>query len=149
MDKEIFKLLTMFVLFGLCFSIPVMIFWFDHRTRTKALDVLRVYAERGEEPPASVLESVTKVSRWGDYTPRPLPGERRPTTRGRHLAHAAGNVVLAAGLSWLAWWLFSLSGKTSAGIIVAILAALFFAAGLAARLVGAYYASSDCPRNVG
>jgi len=139
MDREIFKLLTLIVVFGLCTSIPVWIFWLDHRNRTRALDVLRMYAERGEEPPASVLQAVARVSTWGDYTPAPHK-EMRPPTRGGHLAHAAANTVFAIGLSWLAWWLFSSSGKASAGIIVSILAALFFAAAAAARLVGAYYA---------
>ena len=132
---EVFVLL---LVFGTAITIPVSISWFDHRTRTRALDVLRVYAERGEEPPASVVQALTGLSGWAS---KPKPGERRPATRGRHLAHAAGNTVLAAGLGALAWWRLSATGEASTGIIVAMLAALFFAAGLAARLVGAYYAT--------
>ena len=45
-------------------TIPVLISWFDHRTRTRALEVLRVYAERGEEPPVSVTQALTWVSGW-------------------------------------------------------------------------------------
>jgi hypothetical protein len=62
------------------------------------------------------------------------------TTRGKHLAHVAANVVIAAGLAWLVWWRVSAYGEKGAGIIVGVLAALFFAGGAAARLVYAYYA---------
>ena len=64
----------------------------------------------------------------------------RPRTRGGFLAHAAANAVFAAGLSGLAWWRISASGEPGRGDIVAILAALFFAASVAAQLVGALYA---------
>jgi hypothetical protein len=34
--------------------IVVGIAWFQHRSRSKALDLLRGYAEKGEEPPAAL-----------------------------------------------------------------------------------------------
>jgi hypothetical protein len=137
MASDSLKFIALILVFGTGFAIPVSISWFEHRTRTKALDVLRVYAERGEEPPASVTGALTAVSGWarkpeGTATERP--------TRGTHLAHAAANTVFAAGLPGLAWWRFSTSGKADAWVIVITLAALFFAASAAARLVGAYYA---------
>jgi len=70
------------------------------------------------------------------------PAPRTPPTRGGHLAHAAANAVLAAGLAGLAWWRISAFGESGGGVGIALLAALFFAAGLAARLVGAYYAAA-------
>src|SRR4051812_38553411 len=137
MDSENVRLLfVLVVVFGTAITIPVSMFWLDHRTRTRALDLLRTYAERGEEPPASIVQAVTGVSGWARP---PQPGEKRPATRGHHLAHAAGNTVFTIGLAGLAWWRFSVFGAATPWLIPSILGALFFAAGLAARLVGAYY----------
>ena len=141
MTEHITGMFALILIFGTGITIPVSIAWFDHRTRTRALDVLRVYAERGEEPPASVLQAVTAVSGWPRQAVPSGPGVApKRSTRGRALAHAAANTVFAGGLSWLAWWRFSATGEAGPGVIVAILAALFFAAALAAQLVGAYYA---------
>jgi hypothetical protein len=135
---------ALILIFGTGISIPVLIFWFDHRTRTKALDVLRVYAERGEEPPASVTQALTWVSGWPRKGPDPTDYTRdrlgRPRTRGGFLAHAAANAVFAAGFSGIAWWRYSELGETSPGVVVATLVALFFAASVAAQLVGASHA---------
>jgi len=136
MDSEGVKVLALVLVFGSGIAIPVSIAWFDHRTRTRALDVLRVYAERGEDAPASVLQALTAVSGWAHKA----PGERRPQTRGGHLAHAAGSTGLAVGLAGLAWWRFSMSGEASPLVIILSLVAIFFAASVAPRLVFAYYA---------
>lgn len=140
MDSENVKLLIVLIgVFGTAVTIPVSLFWLDHRTRTRALDLLRIYAERGEEPPAPVLQSVAGVSGWG----RPSqPGDTSRPTRGNHFAHAAANSIFTAGLAALAWWRFSMSGELSGWVLALSLGALFFAASLAARLVGAYYAPS-------
>jgi hypothetical protein len=130
-------ILALILVFGTGITIPVSISWFDHRTRTRALDVLRVYAERGEEPPPSVVQALTAVSGWA-Y--RPQPGEKRSRTRGGWLAHVAANAVFVVGLSALAWWRYSTTGEAGPGVIVALLAALFFAASLAAQSVYAYHA---------
>ena len=132
------------IVLGLVFSagavITVSILWLVFRGRMKALDVLRAYAERGEEPPASVLEALANVSgRTQPATAVPA----KPQTRGGHLAHAATNGVLAAGLAGLAWWRISAFGDTSAGVGIALLVAVFFTAGLATRLVRAYYAPAS------
>jgi hypothetical protein len=130
------------LIFGTGIAVAVSIAWFDHRTRTRALDVLRVYAERGEEPPPSVTQALTWVSGWPRAVDVSDTRDRlgRPRTRGGFLAHAAANTIFAAGFAGLAWWLVSASGEASTGVIIAILVALFFAASVAAQLVGAYYA---------
>jgi hypothetical protein len=115
--------------------ITVSILWLEYRRRSRALDVLRAYAERGEEPPASVIEALANAA---GRTPAPAP--RTPPTRGNHLARAAANAVLALGLAGLASWRIVAFGDTSGGVGLILLAALFFTACLAARLVGAYYA---------
>jgi hypothetical protein len=114
--------------------IAVSIAWMEYRKRTRALDVLRIYAERGEEPPASVIQTLTNVS----GTPQVRP--RTPPTRGGHLSHAAPNAIIAVGLAGLAWGRLSAFGETGAAVVVPSLVALFFAGSRAARLVGAYYA---------
>ena len=137
-SKTIGQIIVVCLIFGGGISIPLLIAWFEHRTRARGLDTLRIYAERGEEPPASVIEAVKTVTNvWGrPAQTRPLT----PQTRGNHLAHAAACTVIAAGLAGLVWWRVSAYGEKGAGIIIGILVALFFAGSLAARLVYAYYA---------
>jgi hypothetical protein len=135
---NILKLLVLLIIFGTGCAIPVSIAWLEHRTRTKGLDTLRIYADRGEEPPASVLEAVTNVTNV--YGRPPHSGPARPQTRENHLAHAAASTVIAAGLAGLVWWRVSAYGEKGTWIIIGILAALFFAGSVAARLVYAYYA---------
>ena len=89
--------------------------------------------ERGEDPPAPVVQALTAVSG------RP-PAPHAPTPRSWHLAHVAANTVFTAGLGGFAWWRFTETGDAGTLVIICIFAALFFAAATAARLVGAYYA---------
>jgi hypothetical protein len=121
------------VIFGSAIVIVVSIAWLDYRKHTKVLDVLRIYAARGEEPPEAVIHALTAVSG------RPA-APRAPTPRSWHLAHVAANLVFTAGLGGFAWWRFVETGEAGTLVIVCIFAALFFAASMAARLVGAYYA---------
>lgn len=121
------------VIFGSAIVIVVSIAWFDYRKHTKVLDVLRIYAERREEPPATVVQALTAVSG------KP-PAPSAPTPRSWHLAHVAANAVFTAGLGAFAWWRYLDTGAAGTLVVVCIFAALFFAASTAARLVGAYYA---------
>jgi hypothetical protein len=129
------------LVFGTGIAIALGIAWFDHRTRTKAIDVLRVYAERGEEPPSSVIQALTSVSGFPKAPPPPDNQDRlgRPRTRGSFLAHAAADAVFAAGLSGFAWWRYTDLGEASTGVMISIFVGLYFAASTTARLVGAYY----------
>ena len=129
------------LVFGTGIAIAVGIAWFDHRTRTRALDVLRVYAERGEEPPSSVIQALTSVSGF-PKAPPPADNEDRlgrPRTRGSFLAHAAADAVFAAGFFGFVWWRYTDLGEASTGVMVSIFVGLYFAASMTARLVGAYY----------
>jgi hypothetical protein len=144
MVNDIVQILAPCLVFGTAITIPVSIAWFEHRTRKRGLDTLRIYAERGEEPPASVIEAVTKVTHvWGN--PQPAWGNTphppaKPQTRANHLAHAAASTVIAIGLAGLVWWRVSAYNEKGAWIVIAILVAIFFAGSVAARLVYAYYA---------
>jgi hypothetical protein len=131
---EVFPIIVLSIVFVAVVIITVSIVWMEHRKRTRVLDVLRVYAERGEEPPTSVNEALTQVSGGKPLQPA------KPTTRGTHLSHAAPNAVFTVGFAAIAWWRFTAFGETGPTVVVPILAALFFLASLTARLVGAYYA---------
>jgi hypothetical protein len=121
------------IIFGAAIVIAVSIAWLDYRKHTKVLDVLRIYAQRGEEPPAAVIQALTAVS-GKPATPS------APTPRSWHLAHVAANAVFTLGLGGFAWWRYVETGEAGRLMIVSIFAALFFVASMAARLVGAYYA---------
>jgi hypothetical protein len=141
--KNVLELAVFVIVVGMGVSIPLLWVWFDHRTRAKALDVLRAYAERGEEPPASVTQALTWVSGWPKVAP-PADDTKdrigRPRTRGSFLAHAAADAIFAAGFSWFAWWRYSDLGEASTGVFVSIFVAMYFTASMTARLVGACYA---------
>ena len=142
---DMMGLVVVILFLGTGITIAVLISWFDHRTRIRALEVLRVYAERGEEPPASVTLALTSVSGWPKATPAADDTKDRigrPRTRGGFLAHVAADMVFAAGFWSFAWWRYSDLGEASNGVIVTIFVGLYFAASTAARLVGAYYAPS-------
>jgi hypothetical protein len=142
--ENVTAFVVLILIFGTGIAIAVSIAWFDHRTRWKALEVLRVYAQRGEEPPPSVTQALTWVSGWPRKAPDPTDYTRdrlgRPVTRGGYLTHAAANAVFAAGFSGFVWWRYSDVGEASTGVMIAIFVGLFFAASVAAQLVGAYYA---------
>jgi hypothetical protein len=121
------------VIFGSAVVIVWSIAWLEFRKRTKALDVLRVYAERGEEPPASVVQALALVSGYPPPAPRPkLP------TRANHMAHLAGSIVALLGFAGIAWWRMPAEGEPGAFVIFAVMAAIFFAMATAARLVSVF-----------
>ena len=125
-------MMGLIIIFGSAVIMVASIAWFDFRKRTRALDVLRVYAERGEEPPASVVEALAFVS---SHPPAPRP---KPPTRANHMAHLAGNIVALLGSAGIAWWRMPAKGEPGALVIFAVMAAIFFAMSSAARLVSVF-----------
>lgn len=109
--------------------------WLQQRSKIKAIEVLKTYAERGEEPPAAVMDAVTRIN-WPPGMPAPQP-PRRPT-RGEHLSHVAASTVLALGGAGVAWWRATAGrGAPEPLLVIAIIVAVFFAGAAAARLVAA------------
>lgn len=115
--------------------IVLIISWFDHRTRRKGLELLRAYADRGEDPPESMVEALAAISAWGH--PKPKVSPPSDVTRNGHFRHVAGSTVIALGSAWLAWWLMPEDGAPGGMVIFAVIVAIFFAGGAAARLVAA------------
>jgi hypothetical protein len=125
--------------FALLFTAAIVIatLWMPFQAWLKSMELLKAYAARGEEPPARILEAMHRSG-------APL----RPATRGDHLTHLAGSLVLAIGLAGVAWWLSPanagpgmLGGWGPLSMILAALGAVFFAGSAAARLVAAFRAS--------
>ena len=114
--------------------------WQQQIAKIKAIDVLKTYAEKGEEPPAGVLEAVTQMSK----PPGPAPVPPRRPTRGDHLSHVAGSAVLALGAAGIAWWRAPAPhARPEALMVIALIVAVFFAAATAARLVAAHHARDE------
>ena len=118
--------------FALLFVGAIVIFtlWMPFQAKLKAIEVLKSYAERGQEPPASVLDAINQIGR-----PPPPPQPHRPT-RSEHLTHVAGSTVLSLGAAGVVWWRAH-QADPGALMVWAIVVAIFFAGAAAARLVGA------------
>lgn len=119
--------------------IPIGITWLQNRTKMRAIEVLKIYAEKGQEPPASVLDTVNRIN-WpfpsnGAAPPRPM----REQSRAEHLTHVAGSVCLAGGSAIVLWWQASElhGGQPGWLMITAIFTTIFFTGAAAARLVAA------------
>jgi hypothetical protein len=117
--------------------IPIGITWLQQRTKMRAIEVLKVYAEKGQEPPASVLETVNRIN-WPFPPGAPPPKPMREQSRAEHLSHLAGSWSLAIGSGLVIWWLaHDPHPRLEWLMITAIFTAIFFTAAGAARLVAA------------
>ena len=97
--------LAIFIPLALSVAVPgVYRTWVEYRSRTKALDVLRVYAEKGQEPPASVMAALTVAAVPKEQPAHAPPGMWPRPTREHHMAHLAGSFVCAVGAIGIAWW---------------------------------------------
>lgn len=133
--------LAIFIPLALGVAVPgVYRTWVEYRSRSKALDVLRVYAEKGQEPPASVMAALavaaaaTAPAAHASAPPGMFP---RPT-RENHMAHLAGSLVCGLGAAGIAWWRWPEDGEPGPLVIWAVVIAIFFAGSVAARLVGVF-----------
>lgn len=137
-DPEIIKTIAILVIvFTAGTIIPVTIVWVQNRTKMKAMELLKAYAEKGQEPPASVLDTVNRIN-W-PFPPGSGPPTAQRPTRADHLAHLAGSVVCAIGSACVVWWRApeQQAGHVGPLMLTAVVATIFFAGSAAARLVGA------------
>ena len=84
-----------FPVFGMCFAAFAV--WNEFSRQKKALEVLKVYAEKGTEPPESVLQVLNRASTRQRRTASGWPG-------------AAFFGVLSLGFAGMAVWTSSNSG---------------------------------------
>ena len=124
---------VLIVSFVLLMAGILLIAFLQHRMVEKkgerATEVLKIYAERGEEPPQSVIDAlVGSATAW---TPK-------PDTRGRHFSEFASCCVFAIGAGAIAWWQAPAPGHPPGALmILAIVVALIFAAGAVSHMVTA------------
>jgi hypothetical protein len=132
--------LAIFIPLALSVMIPgIYRTWVEYRERTTALDVLRVYAEKGQEPPASVTAAITAVASPGAPFTNAAPGPPFPffrPTREHHMSHLAGSLVCSLGAAAIAWWRWPADGEPGTLVMWAVVIAIFYAGSVAARLVG-------------
>lgn len=103
----------------------------------KAADILKLYAERGQEPPQSVLNALAaSMTRPAVMAPAPP----KVKTRGRYLADLARDLVIAVGAAGIAWWRAPRPGEEPGAVmILALVVALIFTATTVWHLVGALH----------
>jgi DMSO reductase anchor subunit len=105
------------------------------KANANAAEILKIYAERGAEPPQSVINALTVASK-----PAVPPAWPPPKTRGRHFADVARDVVVVAGAVGMAWWRAPRPGEApEAFMILALVVALIFAADAVWHFVAAYH----------
>jgi hypothetical protein len=97
--------------------------WNEFSRQKKALEVLKIYAEKGQEPPDSVMRVLNQAS-----SPRQRGGDR-----GNPLAGAAFFGVLSAGFAAMALWTYFNNGPQqfiTGWVIAAIALGALFASHL-------------------
>lgn len=126
--------IVLVLVFSMGAIIPIGIVGLQLRAKLKAIEVLKIYAQMGEEPPASVVEAINQVGRPPPPPPPPPPHLRR----GWHLSHFAGSASLSLG-GWgvVVWRALASDRDPDWLMIVGLVVGIFFAAAAAARLTAA------------
>jgi len=77
--------------------------WMDYRRHRDRLDLLKTYAEKGQEPPAELLQSITRNETMESWGMGPdTPGHRRHSNWPWQ-ANVVLFTVLAAGFGYATW----------------------------------------------
>jgi hypothetical protein len=109
----------------------------SHRQRMKALEILRMYAERGVEPPPGIVEPLARqIFETQNAAAPKTAAQVAAVTASVHLGQFVGSMFAAALCGGVAWWASDGRGPEwlfYAATVVAIAAA----AGGVARLVAA------------
>jgi apolipoprotein N-acyltransferase len=95
--------------------------WTSYKARMKGIDALRIYAEKGQEPPASLLEAIRPAA----------PPQPRRQTRAEAISGLAFAVVMAAGAAGFAWWASEHHGDSGLPMLAGVVAIVFAAIALA------------------
>lgn len=103
----------------------------EHRRRMHALDILKMYAEKGTEPPPVITERLAEEI---------LESEKAPSMslkrRGALMQGFIGFVYSACATYGIAWWLAATDGPLWATIAM-YCGTAFFGIGAAGMLLGA------------
>ena len=123
-----------FVIFLVCMFLAVWAEKSSTKRKEKLVQILMMYAERGEAPPQSIIDGMAILRSSATLKPP------KPETRGRHFSEFASCSVFAIGAAGIAWWRApGPSEKPEALMVLAIVVALIFAAGAVSHLVTALH----------
>ena len=131
-----------YVFFAVAISMTIGIIAFlgtlEHRRRMRALDILRMYAEQGVEPPPAVTDRLAEQIL--DPEKSPALSQKR---RGALMQGFMGLLYSGCATAGITWWLMDAGGPKWAIIFMAC-GTVFFGISAAGMLLGALvtYASN-------
>jgi hypothetical protein len=111
-----------------------------HASKMKALDILRMYAERGIEPPAMLAEHLTAPKQAQHQG-----GWKHPSGRAHHLGSFVFSLFMCGAASGVAWWWDRADKSPEWVFYAAAIAATAFAAGGLGHLIAAGFAKDERP----
>lgn len=124
-----------FVVLGTCGMLAGVLI--AYRSKMKTLEILRIYAERGTEPPAMLAEHLA--------TPPPgapqHDGWKHPSGVGHHLGSFAFSLFMAGAAAGVAWWWNEADKSPEWVFYAAVIAAIAFGLGGIAHFISAMVAA--------
>ena len=108
----------------------------DYQRRMKTLEILRMYAERGTDPPAVLAEHLSSHPQPHHHQPQTY-GWKPPTGAAHHFGSFAFSLFMSGAAGGVAWW-WKDADKTPEWVFyAAVIAASAFALGGLAHLIAA------------
>jgi len=104
-----------------------------HNVNMKILEIMRMYAEKGIEPPASVMEPLTRQL----LDPHKQQAKQQATRQAILLGQFAGGISAAAVTGGIGWWWASEKYEPTWVVYAAGIVAIAAVAGAVSRLIAA------------
>ena len=105
-----------------------------HRQRMTALDILKTYAEKGVEPPASMVDLLLESTEAHRQAQRTEKSVTEATARASHPTGWLGLLFMAGVAAGLAWWRIDVGGPQWA-IYAAVTCAVTLGVGALGMLI--------------
>jgi hypothetical protein len=158
MSPDVFRLVMVLVPLAVVAALMIFVFLVvsmntrrSERKAARVAEILKIYAEKGEAPPQSVIDALTGLTAGSFAALFAAPAEPHgeparqvapllppPKTRSQHFSWFASNLVLAAGAAGIIWWRSPAAAQHPDPLMnLALAVALIFAAGAAYHLVAA------------
>lgn len=109
--------------------------WMDYRRHHDRLSLLRTYAEKGQEPPAELLQSITRNDNMEAWGMSDSPDKEARQNNWPWPANVALFTVLAAGFGYASWADFFGAGEafTIVTFVMGAMAIAFLIGGIFSR----------------
>jgi hypothetical protein len=104
-----------------------------HKLHMKTLEILRMYAEKGVEPPPSIMEPLTRQI----LDPHKQKAKEQATRQAILLGKFAGGMSAAAVTGGIGWWWASEKYEPTWIVYAAGIVAIAAAAGAVSQLIAA------------